>query len=118
MLSCHRSVSSAFWPKARVVGLAALLVGTGVSLHSGATEAVATLTCTNLVSGYSWQIKISLEQRTVDANPAEISGSQISWRDGERGPYYALDRKSGELTVTFTSSTGGYFIRDRCTPPI
>ena len=118
MLSCYRSVSSAFWPKARVVGLAALLAGMGVSLDSGATEAVATLTCTNLVSGYSWQIKISLEQRTVDANPAEISGSQISWRDGARGPYYALDRKSGELTVTFTSSTGGYFIRDRCTPPI
>ena len=83
----------------------------------GANQPAAVVTCTNLVSGFSWQIRIDFEQSTVDSNPAKISSTQISWRDGARGPWYTLDRTSGNLTVNFTSSTGGYSIRDSCRLP-
>ncbi len=81
---------------------------------SGAAEPATILTCTNLVSGFSWQIRIDFEQSTVDSNPAQITSTQISWRDATDGGNYTLDRKSGSLTVIFASSTGGYFLHDRC----
>jgi hypothetical protein len=68
------------------------------------------------VSGVSWQIRIDFQQRTVDSNPARISSAEISWHDATDGGNYTLDRKSGSLTVIFASSTGGYFIHDRCRP--
>jgi hypothetical protein len=71
-------------------------------------------TCTNLVSGASWRIRINFERSTVDANPARISGAKISWHDATDGGNYTLDRKSGNLTVIVASSTGGYFLHDRC----
>jgi hypothetical protein len=83
---------------------------------SGATEPATILTCTNLVSGFSWQIRINFEQGTVDSNPARITITEISWHDGTDGGNYTLDRKSGSLTVIFASSTGGYFLHDRCSP--
>ena len=72
--------------------------------------------CTNLASGATWQIKVDLQASTVDSNPARISSSTISWRDGADGGKYTLERSTGNLTVFIASSTGGYFIHDRCRP--
>jgi hypothetical protein len=72
------------------------------------------ITCTNLVSGTSWRITINFDRNTVDANPAHISASRITWHAVADGGNYTLDRKSGELTVVVASSTGGYFLHDRC----
>jgi hypothetical protein len=99
--------------------VAAVAALSGVVLpNAGAQEPRAILTCTNLVSGASWQIKIDFERKTVDSNPARISSTEISWHDAKDGGNYALDRKSGNLTVIFASSTGGYFLHDRCARPV
>ena len=71
------------------------------------------ITCTNPTSGATWQIRIDYERSTVDSNPANISDSKISWRE-RGGIYYTLDRKSGDLTVIYASSTAGHFLYDRC----
>jgi len=70
--------------------------------------------CTNPYSGTTWQIRIDYDRHTVDSNPAKIDDSTISWRDAANGWYYALDRKSGKLTVTIASATGGNFLHDQC----
>ena len=72
------------------------------------------VTCANLTSGATWQIKIDYDRRTVDSNPARITEAEIKWRDESDGGNYTLDRKTGNLTVVVASSTGGYFIYDRC----
>jgi hypothetical protein len=72
------------------------------------------ITCSNTASGASWQIRIDYDKRTVDANPARFSDTQISWHDAKDGGNYWLDRKSGELTVVFASSTAGHFLYDLC----
>jgi hypothetical protein len=72
------------------------------------------ITCINPASGTTWQIKVDYERRTVDANAATISDAKISWHDSKDGGNYTLDRKSGALTFVAPSSTGGYFIFDRC----
>jgi len=72
------------------------------------------VTSTNPHSGVTWQIRIDYDHGTVDANPARISDSEISWRDRADGANYTLDRKSGNLTVIIASSTGGFFLHDRC----
>jgi hypothetical protein len=72
------------------------------------------VTCTNPYSGVTWQISIDYDKKTVDANPARMSDSEISWRDRTDGSNYTLDRKSGNLTVIIASSTGGFFLHDRC----
>jgi hypothetical protein len=95
-------------------GLLALVVGTVVSPINRAAQPVRTLTCTNLASGASWRVTIDFGNSTVDSDPARISSAEISWH-GKDGGNYRLDRKSGKLTVAFASSTGGYFIYDRCT---
>ena len=53
----------------------------------------------------------------MDANPAQVSDAEISWRDTKDGGNYTLDRKSGDLTVIVASSTGGYFLHDHCRLP-
>jgi hypothetical protein len=75
------------------------------------------ITCTNPYSGMSWQIKIDYDHNMVDSNPARISDAEIAWRDGPAGWYYSLDRKSGKLTVTLASATGGNFLYDNCKLP-
>jgi hypothetical protein len=80
----------------------------------GPPQGERTITCTNLVSGASWQIKINFDRSTVDANPAHIDNAKISWHDMADGGNYTLDRKSGDLTVIVASSTGGYFLHDHC----
>ena len=75
---------------------------------------VRAITCTNPAGGVSWQIRIDYDRATVDSYPAEISDEEIAWKDGHDGWNYTLDRKTGELSVVVASSTGGYFLHDRC----
>jgi hypothetical protein len=84
------------------------------AISAEAPHGESSVTCTNPYSGVSWQIKIDYDRSTVDANPARISETTISWRDASDGWYYALDRKSGNLKVTLASATGGNFLYDRC----
>lgn len=96
-----------------VAGLAALIVGVAVSTAE-AQRGETAITCTNPVSGASWQIKIDYDRSTVDFNPARISEATISWHDATDGGNYTLDRKSGNLTVIIASATGGNFLYDHC----
>jgi hypothetical protein len=80
----------------------------------GAPTGQSAIICTNPASGTRWQIKIDYDHSTVDSNPARMSDAGISWHDASDGGNYTLDRKSGNLTVVVASSTGGYFLYDRC----
>ena len=96
-----------------VLGATAIvLVGSALSCGARASESV--ITCTNPASGTQWQIRIDYDRSTVDSNPARIGDGDISWHDASDGGNYTLDRKSGDLTVVVASSTGGYFLYDRC----
>jgi hypothetical protein len=75
----------------------------------------AAMTCTNPASGHKWQLKIDYDHATADTYPASISDAKIAWKDASDGGNYTLDRKSGELTAIFASSTGGFFLHHRCT---
>jgi hypothetical protein len=97
------------------LGLATLVVAISAGAMAGDAQREATsITCTNVASGTSWQVKIDFDRGTADANPARISDAQISWHDAMDGGNYTLDRKSGDLTVVVASSTGGYFLHHRC----
>ena len=96
-----------------LAGIAALTVGAAVSAV-GADHGETAITCTNPVSGTSWQIRVDYDRGTVDSYPARIGDAKISWHDATDGGNYTLDRKSGNLTVVVASSTGGYFLYDRC----
>jgi hypothetical protein len=99
------------------VGIGMLTVAMAAAAVGGeAQHGEAAPTCSNLASGASWQIRIDYDKATVDTYPARISDAQISWHDPTDGGNYTLDRKSGELTVIFASSTGGYFLHHRCKP--
>jgi hypothetical protein len=98
-----------------VAGIALLAAGSIVPATSGASpDSEAAVTCINSASGASWQIAIDLGKATVDANPAKITEARISWFDPADGGNYTLDRKSGDLTASVASSTGGYFRHGRC----
>jgi hypothetical protein len=86
----------------------------GAGSLSLARAAESAVTCTNPASGAQWQIRVDYEHGTVDSYPARISAANISWHDASDGGNYTLDRKSGSLTVVIASSTGGYFVYDRC----
>jgi hypothetical protein len=97
--------------------MAALMVcGAAAAPADGAQRALI-VTCTNPYSGTNWEISIDYYHGTVDTNPAAVSAGEISWRDAKDGWNYTLDRKSGELIVAVASSTGGYFLHDRCQLP-
>jgi hypothetical protein len=95
--------------------------GLGLLVACEAASAVAgeaqhgekTVVCTNLSSGSNWQIKIDYDHSTVDNIPATIWDDGIKWSTTD-GAHYALDRKSGNLTVTVASTTGGFFLYDHC----
>ena len=92
--------------------LAALWPVSAGALEGSRGEAL--MTCTNPASGHRWQLKIDYDHATADAYPAHISDAQVSWKDPSDGGNYTLDRKSGELTAIFASSTGGYFLHHLC----
>jgi hypothetical protein len=81
------------------------------------SAAVATLRCTNPYSGAMWDLTIDYDRSLADAFPAEITQTRISWRDTSHGGNYLFDRRSGTLTVTYPSSTGGFSLRDKCEFP-
>ena len=95
-------------------GIGALAVGISVPATCVEAQRETAITCTNPTSGANWQIKIDYEGKTVDSNRAYFSDAKISWRDAKDGFNYTLDRKSGDLTVVFGSSTGGSFLYHRC----
>jgi len=97
---------------AGIAGLAAGLVVLTICVN--AQESKTTITCSNPVSGASWQIAIDFERATVDSNQAKINLATITWFDPADGGNYTLDRKSGALTAIVASSTGGYFRHGRC----
>jgi hypothetical protein len=82
---------------------------------AAAETGASVMTCTNPVSGASWQIQIDFDRNSVDTYPARISAGEINWRD-PIGRKFSLDRKSGKLTVTLASATGGNFLYDQCKP--
>jgi len=94
--------------------IAIYLIGSALAQGAQPPHGVAAISCINPYSGATWQIKIDFDRGTVDANPARIRESDISWHDASDGGNYTLDRKSGDLTVVVASSTGGYFLHDRC----
>ena len=97
------------------VAIAALVLVMAASAGAGgAQHGQAAITCTNVASGTSWQIKVDYDKGTVDSNPARISEAEISWHDATDGGNYTLDRKSEKLTVVVASSTGGYSLFHRC----
>ena len=79
-----------------------------------AQENERAITCTNPASGASWQIKIDYAKSAVDSNAATISDATISWRDAKDLRNYTLDRKTGKLTVSLPSATGGNFLFHHC----
>jgi len=97
-----------------------MAIGVLLGSHSAPAAAAETqrgevaITCTNPVSGATWQIRVDYDRSTVDANPARISDATISWRDAADGWNYTLDRKTGNLTVILASATGGNFLYDHC----
>jgi hypothetical protein len=102
---------------ARVIaaGLAGLTACLAVwTINCDAQESETAITCVNPVSGTSWQVVIDYGKGTVDSNPAEITQTGISWFDPKDGGNYKLDRRSGDLTASVASSTGGYFRHGRC----
>jgi hypothetical protein len=112
----------AFWTRScfrnRVLaaGIACLAAGLAEPAITGhAQESGTAITCTNPVSGTSWQIVIDYRKATVDSNPAKITPAEMSWFDPSDGGHYTLDRESGDLAASVASSTGGYFRHARCT---
>ena len=99
------------WPFAAV-----LIAAVASAAGAAAPPNERAITCTNPASGVTWQIEVDYVRGTVDANAAAISDTTITWHDAKDGGNYTLDRKSGALTFVAPSSTGGYFIFDRCGP--
>ena len=96
-------------------GIAGLAAGLAVvTVNCEAQEGEIAITCTNPVSGTSWQIIIDYRKSTVDSYPAAITHGEVSWFDPKDGGNYRLDRKSGDLTASVASSTGGYFRHSHC----
>ena len=96
---------------ATAVALAGWLAG---ATTTQAQAGQAAVTCTNPVSGATWQILIDYGKATVDSYRAKITAADISWFNPKDGGNYTLDRRSGDLTASVASSTGGYFRHGRC----
>jgi hypothetical protein len=97
------------------VAIGALVLVMAAPASAGeAQRGQSAITCTNVASGTSWQIKVDYDKGTVDSNPARISDAEISWHDPSDGGNYTLDRKSAKLTAIVASSTGGYSLFHRC----
>jgi hypothetical protein len=96
------------------VGIGVLIGWATLVSAAEAQRGETAVTCANISSGTSWQIRIDYSKSTVDSNPARISDAEISWRDPSDGGNYTLDRKSGNLTAIVASSTGGAFFYHHC----
>lgn len=108
------ATSAMFYNRVLAAGIAWLAALALPTAAGSAQQDETALTCTNPVSGASWQINIDYGKATVDSQPAKISQSEISWFDPKDLGNNTLDRKTGDLTTSIASSTGGYFRRARC----
>jgi outer membrane protein assembly factor BamB len=103
------------WTRSLAAAGAALAVMAGASASSAELQhGEKAITCMNKSSGTTWQIKVDYDHDTVDTNPATITDSKITWRDTNDGWRYALDLRTGDLTVVFASSMGGNMYFHRC----
>jgi len=114
--SAHGDVdANMFQNRVLAATIAGLVAGLAIPTANGdAQESKNAITCTNPISGTSWQIAVDFDRATVDSNRAKITDAKIAWFDPTDGSNYTLDRKSGELTAIVASSTGGYFRHGRC----
>lgn len=99
----------------RLVMTTVLLLASAVGSEARPNQ--TTIVCVNPASGTAWPVHIDFGHATVDGFAAQIDVAQISWHDGKDGGNYTLERKTGELTAVFASSTGGYFMHYRCSGP-
>jgi hypothetical protein len=106
-----RKIPRTTGPLTVTAGALAFILASAVAGY--AQHGAKAVACTNNASGASWQINIDYDNSTVDTVPASIGAEQISWHTAD-GQFFKLDRKSGDLTVVLASSTGGFFIYDRC----
>lgn len=90
----------------------AVALGVAASAHA-ANAAPSALHCMNTTSGATWDIPVDLAHDRVDLVPAKISGATISWVDATFH-YYDFDRRTGTLDMHVASSTGGFYLTDRC----
>jgi hypothetical protein len=100
-------------------GLLPLVLWSGGLLlltNSTAPAAATHLRCTNPASGASWELVVDHDRRLVDSYPASIGEKWISWFDPTDRGYFDLERTTGELQVRHASSTGGYYLFDKCEP--
>jgi len=81
---------------------------------AAAADAPSTLTCMNTVSHAPMQIRIDFAKHMVNADPAQIGDTEISWYDDREHANYTLNRKTGMLDAVIPSSTGGYFLHYQC----
>jgi hypothetical protein len=86
----------------------------GLSGDWGPARAAGTaLHCTNTTSGATWDIPVDLASGEVDQAPAKITDDAISWEDSTLH-FYDFDRATGDLEMHVASSTGGFYLTDRC----
>ena len=71
------------------------------------------LHCRNTTSGATWTVPVDLADGTVDQVPARITDGTISWEDASLR-HYDFDRRTGQLDMHAASSTGGFYLMDRC----
>ncbi len=96
--------------------MARMAMGLAFAVAAALPARAADVACVNPASGARWQIHIDYARHMVDSFPADISATEIVWKDDKAGSNYTLDRRSGDLTVITPSSTGGYFLHHRCKP--
>jgi hypothetical protein len=100
----------------RIGGVIGAVIGVAVGLAGSAGAASAgpvALHCMNTTSGATWDIPVDLTQGTVDSVPAQITDGSISWLD-TTFHHYDFDRRTGLLDMHVASSTGGFYLTDKC----
>ncbi len=95
-----------------VWGVLAVTLAWGAGAAHAATPP-ATLHCTNTTSGATWDIPVDLAHGTVDQVPARITPRIIAWKDSTLH-YWEFHRATGALDMHVASSTGGFYLTDRC----
>jgi hypothetical protein len=90
------------------------MAGIRCAAAADAPSSFTSVTCTNTVSHAAMQIRIDFGKRMVNADPAQIGDTEISWHDDKEQANYTLNRKTGMLDAVIPSSTGGYFLHYQC----
>jgi hypothetical protein len=96
----------------RVAAAGAVALGLGGSWGTARAAGTA-LHCRNTTSGATWDIPVDLAGGEVDSAPAKITDGAISWEDSTLH-FYDFDRATGDLEMHVASSTGGFYLTDRC----